>query len=286
MKNALFTAAAAAAVAAPAMASLDTWTPPGHGDVRGPCPMLNTLSNHGFLPHSGKDFDLKAVTDGLHDALHIDPDLSAILFQFALTTNPAPNATTFSLSDLGRHGILEHDGSLSRKDFFFADPTVFDAETFAETTSYWTDEQVTIKMAADARMARLATSLNTNPQFALSGLGAAFDAGESAAYIAVFGDGESMSAPRDYLLYFFQNERLPSELGWKVGDKSFDEDGLEEFMVKISEATYGNLTAPNPDAQPQSDAGSDSNSARRRRDFVAMNRRGVRPSMAGRFRMH
>lgn len=29
------------------------FVPPGPGDVRGPCPGLNALSNHGYLPHNG-----------------------------------------------------------------------------------------------------------------------------------------------------------------------------------------------------------------------------------------
>ncbi|KAK1246486.1 hypothetical protein MKX08_000288 [Trichoderma sp. CBMAI-0020] len=31
------------------------WQPPGPEDSRGPCPALNSLANHGFLPHSGKN---------------------------------------------------------------------------------------------------------------------------------------------------------------------------------------------------------------------------------------
>ena len=27
--------------------------PPGAGDLRGPCPGLNALANHGYLPHNG-----------------------------------------------------------------------------------------------------------------------------------------------------------------------------------------------------------------------------------------
>lgn len=29
------------------------WVAPGVGDQRGPCPGLNALANHGYLPHSG-----------------------------------------------------------------------------------------------------------------------------------------------------------------------------------------------------------------------------------------
>ena len=29
------------------------FVPPGSGDERGPCPGLNALANHGYLPHNG-----------------------------------------------------------------------------------------------------------------------------------------------------------------------------------------------------------------------------------------
>jgi hypothetical protein len=80
--------------------------------VRGPCPMLNTLANHGILPHSGKNLTQNVTVKALIDGVNFTPDLGAFLFRFALTTNPDSNATSFSLHQLGTHGILEHDASL------------------------------------------------------------------------------------------------------------------------------------------------------------------------------
>jgi len=74
--------------------------------------MLNTLANHNILPHSGKNITHDITLKALTDALNFTPDLGVFLFNFALTTNPDTNATTFSLNNLGRHGILEHDASL------------------------------------------------------------------------------------------------------------------------------------------------------------------------------
>jgi len=74
--------------------------------------MLNTLANHGFLPHHGKDISREVTENALFDALNINKTLGSFLFDFAITTNPTANATTFSLNDLGNHNILEHDASL------------------------------------------------------------------------------------------------------------------------------------------------------------------------------
>jgi hypothetical protein len=81
--------------------------------VRGPCPFLNTFANHGFLPRTGKYITQKNLADGLFNAVNFDANISAFLFDFAISTNPEPNATWFSLDHLTRHNVLEHDASLS-----------------------------------------------------------------------------------------------------------------------------------------------------------------------------
>lgn len=74
--------------------------------------MLNSLANHGFLPHDGKDISQDVTISALSAALNVDQTLGKFLYDQAVTTNPTANATTFSLSDLSNHNILEHDASL------------------------------------------------------------------------------------------------------------------------------------------------------------------------------
>ncbi|KAL9067151.1 MAG: hypothetical protein Q9157_006893 [Trypethelium eluteriae] len=156
--------------------------------VRGPCPMLNTLANHGFLPHSGKGISAVDTVNALNSALNINQSLAQFLFDNAVTTNPAPNATTFSLENLDRHDILEHDASLSRADYYFGDDHTFNQTVFDETRSYWTKPIIDVQAGANARLARVRTSNATNPTFGFSQLGTEFSVGETAAYIIVLGD--------------------------------------------------------------------------------------------------
>lgn len=79
---------------------------------RSPCPLLNALANHGYLPHDGKDLSEEKTVHVLENILSIGKELAVSLFKGGLTTNPDANATTFSLADLKRHKILEHDASL------------------------------------------------------------------------------------------------------------------------------------------------------------------------------
>ena len=81
--------------------------------------MLNTLANHGFLPHNGKNITEEITVNALHDALNINKTLGKFLFDFAAGTNPVKNATFYDLDHLSRHNILEHDASLRLVQFGF-----------------------------------------------------------------------------------------------------------------------------------------------------------------------
>lgn len=81
--------------------------------ARGPCPGLNTLANHGYLPRNGKGITLDILKDGMLDGFNIEHADAVLLYSQAIRTSPDyPGAKSFDLADLGRHGILEHDISL------------------------------------------------------------------------------------------------------------------------------------------------------------------------------
>ncbi|RYP51541.1 hypothetical protein DL768_003136 [Monosporascus sp. mg162] len=216
---------------------LSKWRPPGKGDVRAPCPMLNTLANHGFLPHDGKDITEEDTVRALGEGLNFGEELSRFMHQFAVTTNPTPSATTYSLDHLGRHNILEHDASLSRADAYFDNPSVFNQTVFDETRSYWKGLVVDLDEAVISRLARLETSQATNPNYTLSELGRQFGLGEVAAYLTIFGDSSAAAAPKKHLEYFFQNERLPEVLGWKKPSKAWARTDLMHMMQRVINAT-------------------------------------------------
>ncbi|RAL01429.1 peroxidase family protein [Aspergillus ibericus CBS 121593] len=234
------TALLLAASLSPALAQVSShpfpWSAPGPDDVRGPCPMLNTLANHGFLPHDGKDLTEDRVVAVLNNSLNLADELSQFLFQEALTTNPDPDATTFSLNDLSRHNILEHDASLSRQDFYFGNNHDFNQTIFNETRSYWTNPLIDVNAAAQARIARVNTSMATNPTFSVSETGLAFSYGETAAYIIAFEEG-SQTANRSWVEYFFEHERLPQQLGWTKPKEVITSSVLQGVLLNIVNAS-------------------------------------------------
>ena len=171
--------------------------------------MTNTLANHGFLPHSGKNITEADVLYALPYYLNMDDTTAQGLFKIALTTVLTPNATTFDLSDLSHHNILEHDGSLSRLDYYFGDNHDFDQGVFDQTKRYFTDSTIDLQTATNARLARVLTSNYTNPTFGLSTIGTLFSFGETAAYIGVFGDSVSGTVNTSWIEYFFGKSTSP-----------------------------------------------------------------------------
>jgi hypothetical protein len=59
--------------------------------------MMNTLANHGFLPHDGKNLTKDVVVNALSTALNFNTSLATIMFEQALPANPDANATFFTL---------------------------------------------------------------------------------------------------------------------------------------------------------------------------------------------
>ncbi|KAF1829383.1 Cloroperoxidase [Decorospora gaudefroyi] len=218
--------------------SLWSWHPPTAKDSRGPCPMLNTLANHEFLPHTGRDFTQDDIVNALKTGLNFSDELGTFLFEQGLKTNTAENATTWGLDTLSTHNILEHDASLSRADHEYAnDAVTFNATVFEQTSSYWTGDLINIQMAADARLARIVDSLKYNPEFSLSATGAQFGAGEGAAYLIVFGNRTEVTARKDVVRSFFENERLPTDMGWTIPSPAITIKELFEVKDAIIAAT-------------------------------------------------
>jgi hypothetical protein len=201
--------------------------------------MLNALANHRLLPHDGKNIDLDTAVHALDVALNAEPALSGVLFAQGLLTNPTPGATSFSLDQLVRHNIIEHDGSLSRQDAAHGPADVFNATVFAETRSHWHGPVIDVKMAAEARAARIRTSKRTNPDFELSEQLAAISLSETASYLVVLGDRESITVPRNRVEYLFKNERLPLELGWTRPEIAITMADIQRTNEALVGATQG-----------------------------------------------
>ncbi|KAI0442789.1 Chloroperoxidase [Xylaria telfairii] len=194
------------------------WAPASPRDFRGPCPMMNTLANHGYLQRDGRNITRENAIKALADGLNFNPTLANIMFDQAIIANPEPNATYFTLDHLNKHNLLEHDASLSRTDAFFGNNHVFNETVFEETMQYWVEPVIDAKMLANSKIARQLNSKAFNPTYTFTLVTEEFSLGEVVAPVIAFGDTEAVTVNRTLVEYFFKNERLPTELGWKKRD--------------------------------------------------------------------
>ncbi|KAH6655793.1 Chloroperoxidase [Truncatella angustata] len=141
------------------------WQPSGPFDLRSPCPILNSLANHGYLPHGGRNIDAPTLNAALSAGLDFDPSAFSDVVENALSTSTTGNSSTFNLDDTAVHNVIEHDGSLSRDDIAHGDNLHFSPEVWAQTVSHFTEDTISIEVAAKARADRIVIASSTNMNF-------------------------------------------------------------------------------------------------------------------------
>jgi hypothetical protein len=100
---------------------------PGPGDSRGPCPGLNLLANHGYLPRNGT-VNFGQVVEATARGFNMGTDLATVLCTFAVLTDGDIATETWNLGagigaqkkvgGLNRHSTVEADVSPGREDFY------------------------------------------------------------------------------------------------------------------------------------------------------------------------
>lgn len=93
------------------------YVPPGEGDSRSACPMLNACANHGILPHDGKNISFKELNAVVRQTFNFAPSFCFFAPAFAANFLDRPYSTgKLDLAELSQHNAIEHDGSLTRAD--------------------------------------------------------------------------------------------------------------------------------------------------------------------------
>lgn len=143
------------------------WKKAGQDDLRCGCPAMNSIANHGFINHNGRNLTVADVVPVMVDVFHLSEELATIVTNLAMLTADDPASGQFSLGMLNKHNIFEHDASMSRKDFYAGgDGFTFDRKTFDRFMSYFgNDEFIDLKKAAAARYDRVQQSRRDNPTF-------------------------------------------------------------------------------------------------------------------------
>ncbi|PMD53342.1 Cloroperoxidase [Hyaloscypha bicolor E] len=217
--------------------NLHIWQPPNPTDRRSPCPMLNTLANHGFLPRNGVNVSLDDLITGLSESINLAAAATETPGEIALTTSTTGNASTFNLDDLDKHHILEHDASLSRNDFYFGDDHTFNRTIWGQTLTHFPNRTISFANAAAARSARIAAAAAVNPQFNMTATEHTNSYFESALYMGVFGNLTTGNAVTKFVEILFTQERLPYIEGWRKSAQEITFDNLLYLVGQLTAAT-------------------------------------------------
>ncbi|RXW16171.1 heme-thiolate peroxidase [Candolleomyces aberdarensis] len=204
--------------------------PPGRNDIRGPCPGLNTLANHGYLPHNGVATPsqiVNAVQEGFNMenrnaifvtyAAHlVDGNLVTDLLSIGGKTSktgpdPPPPAT---VGGLNTHAVFE--GNMTRADFAFGDnhsfnQTLFDQ--FVDFSNRFGGGFYNYTVAAALRFQRIQESIATNPQFSFISPRFFTAYAESTFPVNFFVDGRSTEKKlnMDDATLFFRDGKFPND---------------------------------------------------------------------------
>ncbi|KAK7054308.1 hypothetical protein VNI00_003501 [Paramarasmius palmivorus] len=201
-------------------------------DLRSPCPGLNTLANHGYLPRDGKNITIPMILQAGFDGYHIESDALILAAKVGLLTSD--EVLTMTLDDLKVHGVIEHDASLSRQDFALGDNLHFNETIFTTLANSNPGSDVyNTTSAGQVQHARLADSVANNPNVTNTETTFVIRSFESSLYLSVMGDPAVGVAPKNFVQIFFREQRLPIEEGWKRSPDVITFDALINTATAI-----------------------------------------------------
>ncbi|RLN93045.1 hypothetical protein BBJ28_00005478 [Nothophytophthora sp. Chile5] len=196
---------------------------------RSPCPALNTLANHGYLPRNGQNITKAVLGPAIMTGYSLDATVAATLL--ALVPD------TFSLDYLARHNEVEHDASLVHDDEYFGgDPACVDTKLAAEllVRGLKTGKLGVTEMAA-ARKDRLADSVATNPNVTFGSTQQTLAYTEASILLLGFGAKTNESVSLGVARSFLVDEKIPS--GWKPASTVITVAEVRATVANIIAAT-------------------------------------------------
>lgn len=66
--------------------------------------MVNSLANHGFLPHNGLNISMADLITAFNESINLAPAATQLVGQKALLASTTGSSATFNLDDINTHG--------------------------------------------------------------------------------------------------------------------------------------------------------------------------------------
>ncbi|KAJ3560007.1 heme-thiolate peroxidase [Leucocoprinus birnbaumii] len=222
------------------------WKPLKPGDIRGPCPGLNTLASHGYLPRNGIASPSQII-GAVQEGYNMDPSFATFVTYLGHISNgnqvtdllsiggkshgtgPDPSSPA-PVSGLSTHSTFEGDASLTRGDAFFGDNHSFNGTLFNEFVDFsnkFGGGKYNLTVAGELRYHRIQQSIASNPNFSFVAPRYNTAYTESVFLINFFVDGRHYDGQLDLEVArgFFQDMRMPHD--FHRAPKPIGGDGFE-----------------------------------------------------------
>jgi hypothetical protein len=226
------------------------WLPLAKGDIRGPCPGLNTLASHGYLPRNGIATPAQII-NAVQEGLNMDNAIAKFVTYaaFLVDGNPITNLMSIGgkssrtgedpptpaiVGGLNTHAVFEGDASMTRADFAFGDNHSFNQtlwDEFVDFSNRFGAGKYNLTVAAELRFRRIQDSIATNPTFSFVSPRFFTAYAESVFPINFFIDGRQTDRQLDLdaALGFFRDMRMPD--GFFRPSKPMGADDLDKVAA-------------------------------------------------------
>ncbi|KAI8609890.1 Chloroperoxidase, partial [Chytriomyces sp. MP71] len=202
------------------------WQAPGPNDKRSPCPAVNSLTNHGYLPRDGLGVTVDMIHTAFQEVLGVDPLIVQTITDndFKLDTDNSSlvnigvlNAAEFNatpqflnLDDLKKHNKNEHDASFSRLDAYFNASQDLNMELFQRLYNASADGKVLNKYDANKHRVQLVKECREyNPTCKFGAQELIIETGETAFLLHILGHKGEITL--DHLYSFLVLEQIPTD---------------------------------------------------------------------------
>ncbi|KAI4264873.1 MAG: hypothetical protein L6R42_000041 [Xanthoria sp. 1 TBL-2021] len=231
---------------APTSLNKGEYQPAAATDLRSPCPIVNAFANYGLIPRNGRnvraeELDTAIKEIGLSLIIRktfvwgaffecydkrlsglkefIRSPLAYLYWHFGIRNinqQDSDKTACLDLDQLSRHGAIEYDVSMTRRDFAQGGDNHSKQEDLVDQLLQSSSSYLTSSDFAKLRRKRLEQQKKDNPELCFPSVLHWVTAGQIAAIQTVFGHADKeYRIPVSYAEALFRDERLPVKEGWQ-----------------------------------------------------------------------
>ncbi|KZS88572.1 Cloroperoxidase [Sistotremastrum niveocremeum HHB9708] len=225
---------------------------PGPNDQRGPCPALNTLANHGYLPRDGIA-SFEQILAATREGFNMDRDLAGFLAGFSMMARGNAFLNKLSIGSISpqipvvpgaidgpappggiaKHDRFEGDVSMTRQDFNIGDDVHFQISLFDEFLSaiaeFGDDDPVhgpksivNMKVMQEFKFQRFQEAQGQDNAVSFHASRIASSYNEAAFILTFFANGTTGTLSKQALTSIFQNQTFAPNWFRRSSPGTFD----------------------------------------------------------------